>query len=186
VRLFAAIELDETTRAAIAAEQQRLIRAFGDAAGSLRLVKPDHMHLTLVFMGEIADERARPIVEAMDKRFALDPFVMEFGGAGVFPPHGAPRVLWVGIVQGAAEAIALQAAVADRLAPLGIEKEARPFRPHLTLARWREGRRADRPRLAGESRTVARTSVECVTLYQSRLSSAGPSYTALARAPLVR
>ena len=184
MRLFIAIELDETTRAAIAAEQQRVVRALGDSARSLKVVRADHMHLTLVFIGEVAEDRAQRIVEAMGRSVPLAPFVMEFGGLGVFPPHGAPRVLWIGVAEGAARAVELQAAVADRLAPLGVEKEARPFRPHLTLARWRDGRRSDRPRLSEPMTTVARTRVEVVTLYQSRLSSAGPTYTALARTAL--
>src|SRR5580765_4567627 len=184
MRLFIAIELDEPARAAIAAEQQRVVRALGDSARSLKVVRADHMHLTLVFIGEVAEDRAQRIVEAMGRSVPVVPFVMEFGGLGVFPPHGAPRVLWIGVAEGAARATELQAAVADRLAPLGVEKEARPFRPHLTLARWRDGRRSDRPRLPEAMTTVARTRVEFVTIYQSRLSSAGPTYTALARTAL--
>jgi RNA 2',3'-cyclic 3'-phosphodiesterase len=186
MRLFTAIDIGDEARAAIATEQTTIVRALGDAARSLRLVRPEHIHLTLVFVGEVAEDRALAIAEAMRAPFPVAPFLLAFGGLGVFPPRGAPRVMWLGVVDGAADAIELQALVADRLAPLGVEKDARPFRPHLTLARWREGRRSERPRLAEPATPIARRKVEAVTLYQSRLASAGPTYTALARATLTR
>ncbi len=186
MRLFTAIDLGQETRAAIAREQETIVAAVGDHARSLRPVRVEHMHLTLVFIGEVPDDRARAIGEVMRQALPVAPFVMEFGGAGVFPPLGAPRVLWLGVVEGASRAIEVHGLVADRLAALGVARDARPFRPHLTLARWREGKRSERPRLVEGAAVVARTNVEAVTLYQSRLSPAGPTYTALAQAPLMK
>ena len=80
----------------------------------------------------------------------------------------------------------LRRRVAERLSPTGVTIEERAFHPHVTLARWRETRHADRRRIAAADRgaEVARVDVGAVTLYQSRLSSSGPTYTMLARAPL--
>ena len=87
--------------------------------------------------------------------------------------------------QGESEIIHLQEEVVRRLERLGTTLERRPFHPHLTLARWRTSRPADRRLVPTvESRAVARLTVDRVTLYQSRLSAAGPAYTALARATL--
>jgi len=106
----------------------------------------------------------------------------------VFPPRGAPRVLWVGVVAGVLPLSELQRELAQRIAALGIALEDRPFHPHLTLARWRESRSSDRERAltAAPRGVIARACVGGATLYQSRLSASGPSYTALARANLTR
>jgi 2'-5' RNA ligase len=185
MRLFAAVELSDDARAAIASEQQQLATVLGAAARSLRFVRAGHMHLTLVFIGEIADARTGPIVEVMSADIAQAPFQADFGGMGTFPRDGAPRVLWLGVLRGAPELIDLAALVARRLVAVGVAVEPRAFRPHLTLARWRERSRAGRPRLRESADLVARLDVAAVTLYRSRLSPAGPSYTALACARLI-
>jgi 2'-5' RNA ligase len=185
MRLFAAVELSDDARAAIAAEQQKIAAALGAAARGLRLVSAGHMHLTLAFIGEIAEVRAGRIIEVMSGDIVQAPFQLVFGGVGTFPSGGAPRVLWLGVVRGAEEITELGALVARRLVAVAVAVEPRPFRPHLTLGRWRERSRAGRPRLPESADCVARLDVGAVTLYQSRLSPAGPSYTALARARLI-
>jgi RNA 2',3'-cyclic 3'-phosphodiesterase len=109
-----------------------------------------------------------------------------FDGLGAFPPREALRVLWIGVGAGAAAVIELQRVLAQRIAALGIPLEDRPFHPHLTLARWRESRSPDRQRALAHAPkgAVARAHITGATLYQSRLSPSGPSYTALARANL--
>jgi RNA 2',3'-cyclic 3'-phosphodiesterase len=186
MRLFAAIELDAAARAAITEEQRRLVellRAHGSTVP--RLVSAEHMHLTLVFIGEVPDDRAPAIIDAAAAPIPMTPFGVGFGGIGAFPARGAPRVLWLGIADGAPAVVELQAIAASRLEKAGVPREQRGFHPHLTLGRWKESRASDRPR--ADERTpamVARVEVECVALVQSRLSSKGPTYTVLARAPL--
>jgi 2'-5' RNA ligase len=147
-------------------------------------VRPEHVHLTLVFIGAIEEPRAAALVEAMRADVPLAPFALAFGGLGTFPPHGAPRVLWLGLLEGGRETIALQEAIARRAQQAGAALDARPFHPHLTLARWRDRRPRGRfPRLEGGD-LVARDRAEAVTLYESRPSASGPAYTRLARARL--
>src|SRR6185503_17706326 len=124
MRLFTAIDLGPETLAAVVAEQKKIVASIA-GEGSLRLVRPEHMHLTLLFIGELADAAAASIVDAMRDPFPVSPFTMEFGGAGVFPPHGAPRVLWLGVIDGANRAIDVYTRVSDRLVPLGVEAEKR-------------------------------------------------------------
>jgi 2'-5' RNA ligase len=188
MRLFVAIDLSDAARRAIAVEQERLAEVLGPSS-SLKWVRPDHMHLTLAFLGEIEETRAAAVIDVMGKNIdEAQPFAIAIAGLGVFPPHGAPRVLWVGLSTGAREAIELQRHVVDRLSRIGVTLEERAFHPHLTLARWRQARPADRGRVAAAERglEVARVEVDAVTLYQSRLSSAGLTHTVGARAPLVR
>jgi 2'-5' RNA ligase len=184
LRLFTAIELTDSARAAIAAEQQRVVEGLRRAGGRLRLVKPEQMHLTLVFIGEVAEERGAAITRVMAEDMPVAPFRLVLGGIGAFPSRGAPRVMFVGVVEGAVQAVDLHARVVARLAQADVPPDARPFHPHLTLGRWRESRPSDRPvsQARGE---VAAIDVAGVTLFQSRLSSTGPAYTRLAVAPLV-
>jgi RNA 2',3'-cyclic 3'-phosphodiesterase len=182
--LFVALELDDSVRRAIAALQQRIARTLA-ASSSMKMVDPAHMHLTLAFLGEIAERDVPAIVEALSIDIGARPFAAEFQSVGVFPPRGAPRVLWLGVGQGETEIIHLQQEVVRRLERLGTTLERRPFHPHLTLARWRTSRPADRECvLSTESHAVARVHVDRITLYQSRLSAAGPAYTALTHATL--
>jgi len=185
VRLFTAIDLDDEAREAVAGLQNRLGGAFGSKP-SLKWIKPHHMHLTLVFLGEVPDDRAAMMAAAFSTDIAEPPFALTFQNLGVFPPRGAPRVLWLGVGQGAEALRQVQQQVATRLERLGAVLERRPFHPHLTLARWRHASPADAGPALGlnTGQPVARLDVRTVTLYQSRLTSAGPTYTVLARATL--
>ena len=186
MRLFVAVDLSVDARQATAKEQQRIAAALGAAKSSLKWVRPEHAHLTLVFLGEVEDARVPALVDVIRADIALPPFDMVMEGEGVFPPRGAPRALWIGVTQGAGALTDVQREIAQRVRALGIALEDRPFQPHLTLARWRDGRPSDRERvLSVQARgAIARSLVDHATLYQSRLSSAGPRYTVLAHANL--
>src|SRR4029450_8261183 len=160
--------------------------AMGEARSSVKWVKPEHMHLMLVFLGEVSDPHAPAIVDSVSRPVAMPAFAIHFQGLGVFPSHGGPRALWVGITDGGAELTELQHEIARRVTDAGIALESRPFHPHLTLGRWRQSRPSDRRRMLSALRpaAVTRGAGAVGTLYQSRISSAGPTYTALARATL--
>jgi 2'-5' RNA ligase len=185
MRLFVAIELDDDARAALDAEQHRIRDALGDSGGPSWL-RPERMHLTLVFIGEVDQPQLVDIRRAVEAPIDAAPFVMSIGGVGVFPPAGAPRVGWVAALEGAKSVVAVQETIADRLRGLGIELEARPFHPHVTLVRWRHARARDAERFrtiaaAGE---IARVRVDRVTLFDSRQSPGGVAYSGLAHGPL--
>jgi 2'-5' RNA ligase len=187
MRLFVAIELADEARDALAAEQRRLQLECASAnRPGLKWLASDRIHLTLVFIGEVDAERAVAIGETFGQPLDVGPFSIAFGGLGMFPPHGAPRVLWVGLLRGARSVIDVQYEMAKRLGRLGIVLEERGFHPHLTLARWRESRTSDRRRIADADRHVpiAAMDVDSISLIQSRLSSRGPDYTTLCRLPL--
>src|SRR5439155_22126101 len=93
IRLFVAIRMPAKVQRALAAEQRRLA-----AAGvGLRWVRPESIHLTLVFLGNVAAERVPAIEAAMQAAAAeAPPLRLAVRGLGCFPPRGAPRVLWAG------------------------------------------------------------------------------------------
>jgi 2'-5' RNA ligase len=181
MRLFVAIDLPPGAREALGVEQQRIARSLGN----VRLVKPGQMHVTLVFLGELADPTASAVTMAMNEDVSLPPFEIVFGGIGAFPPRGAPRAFWIGITNGVEATVALQRVLSERIAALGVPLEDRPFSPHLTLGRWRESKPSDRKAVESASSVVrVPVRVERASLYRSTISSAGPTYTALAHATL--
>jgi len=180
MRIFAAIDLSDDARAAIAAEQAAIVSSLGDGARGLKVVHPELMHLTLAFAGDAPDAVGAAIVESLGEDVAQAPFELTFGGVSAFPPRGAPRTLWLGVIGGADAVIALHALVADRFEAAGAHQDRRPFHPHLTLARWRHTSGSFRLRATDGNHRVARVEVAGVTLYQSRLSSSGPTYVQLA------
>src|SRR5262249_30053668 len=136
--------------------------------------------------GQVDDERGARMGEAFAQRGDRRAFDLTFSGIGVFPPHGAPRALWVGTSEGHVELAALQRELAARAVQLGTLIEQRPFSPHLTIARWKSSKPSDRRRaLAGAGgEPLARMRIDHATLYRSELSSSGSRYTALARTDL--
>ena len=180
MRIFAAVDLSDAARAAIAAEQAAIVASLGDGARDLKVVRPELMHLTLAFMGDATDAVGAAIVESMHLDIAQAPFELAFGGVGTFPPRGAPRTLWLGVIGSADKVITLRASVASRFEAAGARLDRRPFHPHLTLARWRHTSGSFRSRAADGNHRVATVEVAGVTLYQSRLSSSGPTYVRLA------
>jgi 2'-5' RNA ligase len=183
MRLFVAIELDDAARQAILVEQNRLKRFFdGSDRSSLRWVKPEHIHLTLVFLGELQQDDGDKVIQAMSEAIQHDRFAIAFGGLDIFPPRGLPRVLWLGLQHGIRDVVAVQRQIVDVVT----QERERTFRPHLTLARWRTSTGADRRTVLGLNKPegIAPLAVTHVALIESRLSSAGPSYTALCRTEL--
>ena len=184
MRLFIAVDLPEETRREIAVRQKLIAAPLVRSGGSLKLVAPEQMHLTLLFLGEVQEARVPAAIVAMSTAVDLPAFEMAFGGAGVFPPRGAPRVLWMGVTAGAAPLTSLQREIAERIRRLGIAFDDRPFHPHLTLGRWRESRGSAKAAALHDVPEIASLRVTRATLYQSRLSASGRAYTALAHATL--
>jgi 2'-5' RNA ligase len=191
MRLFLAIELPDEVRHAVVAEQERLRDALG--AAPLAWVRPEQLHLTLVFLGELDATRAAALIDRFNAPLEdISPFELRFAGLGTFPEARAPRVLWLGVDAGRREVIELHRQVARRVSAAGLPVESRPFHPHLTLARWRQMRPglktgADvRDLLSVPDRVGPAIAmlVDAVTLYESRLSSSGATHLPIARAPL--
>src|SRR5947209_5934704 len=129
MRMFVAVELDDRIRAVVVDEQQRALSRLGSKS-SLRLVTPEQIHLTLAFLGDVASGPAELAIDAMQRPFSrMAPFSVAFGGLGMFPPRGAPRVLWLGLLNGVPELMALQSEVATRMSALAIRLEDRVFHP---------------------------------------------------------
>ncbi len=185
LRLFVALEPPEPVRRRLAAIQDRLRREAGRHAEEVRWIAPGNIHLTLQFLGAVPEERLDAIRQALAEVAATSqPLRLELRGAGGFPSARRPRVVWTGV---GGDADALGRLVADlgrRLAPLGFAPEDRPFSPHLTHGRARDGRGA--PGLGGALAGATADDgspwrADELVLFRSHLSAGGSRYEPLAR-----
>ena len=154
----------------------------------VRWVAADALHLTLQFLGRVADDAVAEIEAALARAAAeVAPFHAQVGGVGAFPTFARARVIWIA-VEPATPLLALQQRVASELAPLGFVPEERPYAPHVTLGRARQGARA--AELAGLAAAAARVDYRGtlraghVDLMQSTPSPAGARYDVRAALPL--
>jgi RNA 2',3'-cyclic 3'-phosphodiesterase len=180
LRCFVAIELPESLREAVAAFFARE----GRGIAGVRWAAAAHLHLTLKFLGEVAADLLPAVRDAIAAALGTQgPFTMALRGAGAFPSAQRPRVVWVGVGDGAAEATLLAGSLEKSLAPLGFAPEPRPFTPHLTVGRVKAPGpdRAGLPRLlaAVRDRAWGEDVVREVHLVRSELFPAGPIYSIL-------
>jgi len=189
IRAFIAIELDDAIRGELDAAQQQLKRSPVSHIG--KWVAPQSIHLTLKFLGDIADTRVEPIGEALERACAqVQPFTLALSEAGCFPNAKRPRVIWVGVGGELEPLRQLQRAVEDEVNPLGFEPERRGFTPHLTLARIRDRARPSERTEMGQ--LLAKVTVDPavsmavteLSLMRSELQPSGAVYTCLFSAPL--
>jgi 2'-5' RNA ligase len=176
-RAFVAVPLPEPVLDAVAAA----VATIGELPGA-RWATREQQHVTLQFLGNHADIDA---VAAALHDLAVHAGDVRIGGAGAFPSERRARVLWAGIAQGDSLLVQLAAAVGALLAPLGHEPEARAYRPHLTLARWKAPTDV-RPVVASLQACDFGDAwrVDEVVVYESVLGRGGAQYVARAVVPL--
>ena len=139
-RLFVALEIGAAAERRVAEEQARLAETM--RGSSFRWAKRDQLHLTLVFIGEVSEERTALIVELMRDPLPHPRFRFALGGLGAFPPRGAPRALWIAVKSGAEHVIRVQALSRNASRPLALNaSDGRSAR----ISRWRAGATAGRP-----------------------------------------
>ena len=184
IRCFLAVEISDEVRQAVAQLTEKLRKGVQFTKARPAWVKPENQHFTVVFLGNRSPEQVEQIKTAMadlPREVAL--FRVEVGGLGVFPNERSPRVLWVGVREGADAFGSLHEQVVKRLVPVGYEPERRPYHPHLTLARIKSLRGV------GEMMNVVHShrgeqcgafTASSLTLFRSQLHPAGAIYTPLA------
>lgn len=179
MRAFVAIELPRETRVALGALQNRLRAEPARASW----VAPDNIHLTLRFLGEITSEAEEGIAAELRARYAaMAPLTLAPRGLGYFPNARRPSVLWVGVDVLAGNLEQVQEAAETAARHAGLPPESKPFRAHLTLARFRDPREAAQLRGAVEAaQAFAADAFEAahVSLFRSELLPRGAKYTRL-------
>lgn len=150
----------------------------GDFRSKMSWTKPGNWHLTLKFLGDV-EEEALPEVLAALGGVNFAPFALQAGGCSFFGSGGRPRVLWVGLQQGAEGCKILTHDVESVLEPLGFEAEKRPFAAHLTLARIKFAEKDPWAAITAEigKHEWPQTNIDRFVLWKSELGPGGPSYT---------
>jgi 2'-5' RNA ligase len=152
-----------------------------------------NLHITLKFLGDQPDERLAEVGPALaEAAAALPPFALALSGIGGFPGMERPRILWVGVADGALAARGLQERVEAALEHRGFARDARPWHPHVTIGRVLDDRRWRREDSAPLRRAVAAAArepfgllpVSRVALMRSDLSPSGARYSEIGSAAL--
>lgn len=178
VRSFLAFDIEDQTILRRFSYIQDLLTKSG---ADLKIVKPQNIHLTIRFLGNIDPAMIDAIHKKM-KRISFSPFEIEVEGIGAFPKLSYPRVVWAGIKKGTKELTDIFEKLEPHLRDLGFKTEIKGFNPHLTIARVRTGR--NKTRLSELIQELAdykfgTIKAEYLRLKKSDLTPKGPIYANL-------
>jgi RNA 2',3'-cyclic 3'-phosphodiesterase len=189
-RAFVAVNLDEATRTSVAEAIERL-RPLSKAVA---WVPAENLHLTLKFLGEQTDERLAEATLAIEEVAATCPrFTLSLHGLGAFPGMERPRIVWVGVAEGALSLRTLQSQVEAAFERRAFSAESHPWHPHLTIGRVFDPRRWRRDASPAFLTSIARMAatgfgaleVSHLALMRSDLHPSGARYRELRSASLV-
>lgn len=174
IRLFTALDIPESIK--------MQLQGMGGSIPGAKPVPKEQFHLTLKFIGEVEGRVLLDIEQALGNikgsgnvgKLDLAPFNIRLKGVGVFPPRGAPRVLWVGIEEDG-KLSTLRKAIENELAANGIARSKQKFTPHISVARLKKSPVARlQDYLAGNSFfETAWFPVNSFSLYSSKLTPKG-------------
>jgi RNA 2',3'-cyclic 3'-phosphodiesterase len=178
IRAFLAFDIENTTiLERLNAAQQLLVQTGAD----LKQVQAQNIHITIRFLGEISPSMVNKVFKAMQE-VNFKPFTIKFCGLGVFPSLSYPRVVWIGITDGAQELKSIFDQIEPQMRNLGFAADSQPFSPHLTIARVKSSRnKAQLVELVAkrENYDFGAIKAECFKLKRSHLSPRGPTYSTL-------
>lgn len=184
MRTFIALELPQELIAQVKEVQEQL----KDAIAGVKWVTPQGVHLTLKFLGEISEDMVKQVEKVVQPvTQGYPPFLLRIKGVGGFPDLRRPRVIFLGVEQGALEVKALEEGLARALEGIGFPREKRPFSGHFTFGRVKEGKagRELAEKLAPyQEFQLEPFMVGAVTLFKSELRPSGAIYTRLNQFPL--
>jgi 2'-5' RNA ligase len=154
---------------------------------SIKWVRPENLHLTLKFLGEVEEANIPELLEKLREVTATcPPLMMKAHGTGAFPSSKRPRVIWAGL-EAQENLMSLQSDIESALVPLGFTKEEKQFNAHLTIGRVKSqrglGKFMNKLDTYGDN-TFGEFTTNEVVLYKSDLKPTGAEYTAIEVFPL--
>jgi RNA 2',3'-cyclic 3'-phosphodiesterase len=185
-RTFFAIEVPEQLRR----ELERLQTGLAPDIPGCRWASSGSFHMTLAFLGEVRNGDLTRLEERVASRaLQFEPIDLCFEGLGAFPSPRRPSVLWAGLIARTPALLSdIRKSVVAAASESGYPCEDERFSPHVTLGRFKPGRRGtlDLTAIMERYRTwsCGNFTASEVVGFASRLGQAGPTYEALSRAPL--
>jgi RNA 2',3'-cyclic 3'-phosphodiesterase len=177
IRTFIALPIPEEVKASLSDAIAEL-KAKNHA---VRWVKPDGLHITLKFLGDIPEEIVPPLTADLDRAASTCPrLFLALSGFGAFPNVRRPRVVWVGLVGSIQELVRLAADIDKACLAYGVAREKRPFASHITLGRLKAPTMVD----LAVNPVSGTFSASEILLYKSVLLPGGAQYTVLHRSSL--
>ncbi|HVM34364.1 MAG TPA: RNA 2',3'-cyclic phosphodiesterase [Actinomycetota bacterium] len=181
LRLFVAAEVPREQRDHVA----RVLEPWRERLSGARWTDPAAQHVTLKFLGSsAADDLERVTRATASAAEACRPGPVRLGGLGAFPRSDRMRVLWIGLDEPTGVLSTLAAALQTAFVPLGFEPEARAYRPHLTLARFRVPARLPHGLVDLPAVDLPAFEVREIVLFRSHLSPTGARYEPLVSLPV--
>lgn len=185
MRLFIALDMDAAVLERMEALQEMLRQAAGLGSREAKWVRPEQMHLTLKFLGPVEDSDVTQVCAMVQETASrYEAFELTCKGVGVF---GRPaRVVWAGC-EGGRTLAEMQRELDRRFTQAGWAAENRAFTAHLTLCRIKSaaaGFALTEASVPFEKEVFGSVWVDSVAVYESCLTSAGPDYRVVSRAPL--
>jgi RNA 2',3'-cyclic 3'-phosphodiesterase len=177
MRLFVALEILSTLRENLAA----LLKSLRGASPQTRWVRPENLHVTLKFIGEVPETKLAAVHSALAGVRSEQHVTLDFRGLGFFPNEKHPRVIWAGI-EASPNLKTLASDIDKATEKLGIAREQRAFSPHLTLARFEPPRLPENLRFAiqeNAARDFGSLRANQFQLIESKLKPSGAEYTTL-------
>lgn len=178
IRSFIAFDIDNESVLRRMTDAQSLLINTG---AYLKLVKPENIHITMRFLGNITSSTVEKIFEEI-KKVQFTSFDVKIQGIGAFPHLRYPRVVWAGMTEGADQMRSIFSQLEPSLRRLGFAPDSKGFSPHLTLARVKSGRnKAELAKCINENADYEFGIVraECLRLKRSNLTPKGPIYSTL-------
>jgi 2'-5' RNA ligase len=183
MRVFVALSLDDE----IKQKMLRVQRCIDTTRAKVRWSTSDQLHLTLKFIGDVADAKVTPICQAVSRAAqTAESFEIEIVKTGCFPLNGSPRIIWVGGDEPTGTLTTVVQRLEEELFALGIAKETRTFSVHFTIGRVKsdDSRGRLRESVAACTFEPGRQIIRELVLYQSTLARSGAQYAAIGKAPL--
>ncbi len=181
-RIFTAIDISDAARAECANYVENLKSVFLHLRVSWE--KPEKLHFTLKFLGDIDETQLRNLTEAVAAATGkISNFKIRIAGTGVFPSKRNARILWLGVNDEQANMQKVKEVLDCECFERGLAKENRDFKAHLTIARLREPHKSAElvEKHLSENFVSDEFTVSGITIYESRLQKSGSIYSIVSK-----
>jgi 2'-5' RNA ligase len=183
MRVFIGIKLDERVHEEI----EKFLAPFKKISSPIRWVNPENVHITLKFIGEVPEEKYAKIQKYLaEAEFDTGPFDLRLAGCGKFGRGSTLDIFWIGITPSDPLTLVFKK-IENTLAKLGIEKENRPFKPHITVGRNKKDFNFKSFFQLIEEKSahlISELNVNHFQVFKSQLRPESPIYTILKEIPL--